>query len=81
MPDATVADLVDRHGIVSATGDKGTLLFFNPNTVHGSTSNISPYPRRMLLLTYNAINNLPTRKSSRPDFVAGQDFEALKTVS
>ena len=81
VPDAIVPDLVDKHGIVSATGGKGTLLFFNPNTVHGSAGNISPYPRRMLLLTYNSVNNLPTRKNSRPEFVAGQNFEALRPSS
>ncbi len=49
--------LVDRCGIVAPTGPAGSVLFFDCNTMHGSSSNISPYPRTNVFFVYNSVEN------------------------
>lgn len=49
--------LVDRGGIVAPTGPAGSALFFDCNTMHGSSSNISPYPRTNVFFVYNSVEN------------------------
>ncbi|MEP7115663.1 MAG: phytanoyl-CoA dioxygenase family protein, partial [Ilumatobacteraceae bacterium] len=50
----TVTELVRAGGIVAPTGPPGSTIFMHVNTLHGSTANLSPWPRRMITLTYNA---------------------------
>ena len=47
----TVTALVARNGIVAPTGKPGGLLMFHANLVHGSSGNITPFPRRIDYLT------------------------------
>ena len=49
--------LADRGGIVAPVGPAGSAVFFDCNTMHGSNSNISPYPRRNVFLVYNSVAN------------------------
>ena len=49
--------LVDRGGIVAPTGPAGSALFFDCNAMHGSSSNISPYPRTNVFFVYNSVEN------------------------
>ena len=60
----TVTELVENGGIVAPTGKAGGLLLFHGNLVHGSAGNITPYPRKIVYLTLNAVSNYirkPTR--------------------
>jgi alanine racemase len=69
----TVTELVGRGGIVAPTGPAGSVLFMNVNTLHGSTANLSPWPRRMITLTYNAMSNKATSRSTRPSHIVYDD--------
>jgi ectoine hydroxylase len=58
VPDPNIiADLVNEHGIVAPKGKPGSVTFFECNTIHGSNSNISPYPRTNVFLVYNHVEN------------------------
>jgi ectoine hydroxylase len=73
LDDKTVTDLVQRNGIVAPTGKPGGLVMFHANLVHGSSGNITPYPRRIVYLTLSAVSNA-IRKPTRPEFIAHRDF-------
>jgi len=76
LDEATVTRLVDAGGIVAATGKPGGMLMFHGNLVHGSAGNITPYPRKIVYLTLNAVSNY-IRTPTRPDFIAHRDFAPI----
>lgn len=52
-----LTELVDRYGIVAPTGKAGSVTFFDCNLMHGSNSNITPYPRSNVFFVYNSVHN------------------------
>jgi hypothetical protein len=71
-----------RYGLFAPKGPAGSVVFFDPNVIHGSPSNISPSDRRMLIVTYNAVNNAPgASPRSRPDFLVGRTTTPLVSVA
>ena len=68
--------LCDRGGIQSMKGPAGSVVFFDCNTMHGSNSNISPYPRANLFMVYNSVENrLGDPRGGlepRPEFIAAR---------
>jgi ectoine hydroxylase len=76
----TVTRLVDEGGIVAPTGKPGAVLMFHGNLVHGSCGNITPYPRKIVYLTLNAVSNY-IRKPTRPEWIAHRDFTPIEPVS
>jgi ectoine hydroxylase len=79
IPKETVARLIRSRGIVAPKGMPGSVLFFHPNVVHASPSNISPFDRIMALITYNSVNNRPVGAATRrPDFLCGREFSAVR---
>ncbi len=79
LDEATVTMLVAAGGIVTPIGKPGCLLMFHGNLVHGSAGNITPYPRKIVYLTLNAVSNY-IRKPTRPEFIAHRDFAPIETV-
>jgi len=81
--------LVDQGGLEAPKGPAGSVLFFDCNTLHGSASNISPFPRANVFLVYNALCNAvgkPHRAAEpRPELVATRErivpLEILRTDS
>jgi ectoine hydroxylase-related dioxygenase (phytanoyl-CoA dioxygenase family) len=74
-----ISKLVSKTGIASTKGLAGTILFFHPNIAHASLPNISPFERKLLIVTYNDINNIPlTKGNKRPDFLVNPNSEAEK---
>ncbi|HEX6292372.1 MAG TPA: phytanoyl-CoA dioxygenase family protein [Herpetosiphonaceae bacterium] len=75
---ATVAKLASRHGIVAPKGPRGSVLFFDSNIAHGSSQNMSPFDRTIVIVSYNSVANalLPVERP-RPDFLASRDFRPL----
>ena len=69
----TVTDQVSRGGIIAPTGPAGSAIFMHVNTLHGSTANLSPWPRRMITLTYNAMSNKATSPSTRSKHIVYDD--------
>jgi len=78
----TVTELAKQYGMVNTKGPRGTVVWFHGNLVHASPENISPFPRRLAILTYNAVSNRPTRfkETPRPDFLFGRDMDALEAI-
>jgi ectoine hydroxylase len=80
LDNATVELLVNEGGIVAPTGKPGAVLMFHGNLVHGSSGNITPYSRKIVYLTLNAVSNY-IRKPTRPEWIAHQNFEPIKPVA
>jgi L-proline 4-hydroxylase len=76
----TVTRLVDEGGIVTPIGKPGGVLMFHGNLVHGSAGNITPYPRKIVYLTLNAVSNY-IRKPTRPEWIAHRDFTPIEPVA
>lgn len=82
---ASVRLLADKGGIVSIKGRAGSVVFFDCNTIHGSNSNISPYPRSNLFIVYNSVENqLQAPRGGlapRPEFIATrEDFTPVEPI-
>ncbi len=78
--DLSVVDrLANDRGIVAPKGRPGSVIFAHTNFVHGSGPNLSPWPRTLASVTYNAIDNKHGR-SRRPDWVVRRDFTPLEPI-
>lgn len=81
IDNATLRELTDRWGLVAPKGKAGSVLAFHSKLVHGSAPNISPYPRRVAIVTYCRTDNFPPPPgSNRPDFLCSRDHEPLKAL-
>jgi ectoine hydroxylase len=80
VPDeASLAALVDAgDGVVVVTGEPGSAVLFDCNAMHGSSNNITPYPRTNLFVVYNSVANALEEPfaapAPRPEFIASRDF-------
>jgi len=77
VPDEdNLAQLAADHGIVAPTGDAGTVVIFDCNTMHGSNGNITPFPRANAFIVYNAVSNRLVAPygpaTPRPEFIAAR---------
>ncbi|MFF1561642.1 phytanoyl-CoA dioxygenase family protein [Streptomyces sp. NPDC058279] len=82
LTQADMTGLVDRHGLISAKGTAGTVVLFDPEIVHGSAPNMAPFRRRLLIVTYNAVDNTPQPLGEpRPEYVVGRDTAPLEMTS
>ncbi len=65
-----------RFGISQFTGPAGTALWFDCNIMHGSGSNITPFPRSNVFLVFNSVDNALTEPFAaarpRPEFLAAR---------
>jgi ectoine hydroxylase-related dioxygenase (phytanoyl-CoA dioxygenase family) len=69
-----VAAMIDKYGIVSPKGPRGSILFIDGNIIHGSPSNISPYDRTVVIVTFNSVENTPLDVSNpRPEFLSNRN--------
>ncbi len=69
----TVTRLVSDGGLVAAKGPPGTALIFGDCMVHGSPSNMSPWPRRIFSLIVNPVSNALTNET-RPEHQHHRDL-------
>jgi ectoine hydroxylase len=77
-----VAELVKRNGIIAPKGPAGSVLFFDANVFHGSSSNMSPFNRAMAIVTYNSTSNVPSRReNARPEFLVATDHSPLQPLA
>ena len=78
--DLSVVDrLAKDRGIVAPKGRPGSVIFAHTNFVHGSGPNLSPWPRTLASVTFNAIDNKHGH-SRRPDWVVCNDFTPLEPI-
>lgn len=84
--DDNLADMASRHGIDAPTGEPGTVVIFDCNTMHGSNSNITPFPRANAFFVFNALSNRLQQPfgpaTPRPEFIAArQEIVPIRPVS
>jgi len=77
VPDPeSLTELVNEHGIDTPVGKAGSIVLFDCNIMHGSSSNISPMPRSNVFLVYNSVENRLEQPYSgqkpRPEFIAAR---------
>ena len=77
--------LVGKGGLAAAHGGPGTLILHEGNTMHGSSDNLSPFPRTNLFFVYNSVENLPAEQpfaasEFRPEFLGSRDFMPLEAI-
>ncbi len=76
--DAALTRLIGEHGIATIIGGPGSMVMFDSNCMHGSNSNISPYPRTNIFIVFNSVENTCGAPFSaprpRPDFLGARDF-------
>lgn len=69
--------LVQQSGIEQPAGKAGSVVFFDCNTMHGSNSNITPYPRSNAFFVFNSVENKLVEpfaaKTPRPGYIAARD--------
>jgi ectoine hydroxylase len=70
-----IKEQVSAGGLEVPTGPAGSIIFMNANTLHGSTANLSPWSRRMITLTYNAMSNKSTSPSVRSRDIVYDDTD------
>lgn len=62
------------NGISVPTGKAGSVTIFESNTMHGSSNNMTPYPRNNLFMVYNSVENQLVKPFSggeeRPEHIA-----------
>src|SRR5262249_6453220 len=82
LPHDLVRQLVQRHRLVSTKAPAGSVLCFDPNLVHASSNNVSPFSRVVVLITYNSVSNAPRNvRNPRPEFLCSRDSTPLVPLS
>lgn len=75
---ASLATLADKHGIEQFSGPAGSATLFDCNCMHGSNSNITPFPRSNVFVVFNSVENALedpyAAPAPRPPFIASRDF-------
>lgn len=82
VPDRrSLTRLVAQGGIEAPKGPAGSVIIFECNLMHGSNSNISPWPRSNIFLVYNSIENTLQAPfcgcKPRPDYIATRQVTGL----
>jgi ectoine hydroxylase len=65
-------DLLAEYPKSQFLGKPGAITAFHPCIVHSSSNNYSDDRRSILFVTYNSVDNAPT-KSTRPHFLVDPD--------
>lgn len=69
--------LAAQSSIEQPAGKAGSIVFFDCNIMHGSNSNITPFPRSNAFFVFNSVENKLGRpfgaKEPRPDYIATRD--------
>jgi ectoine hydroxylase len=83
-PDSLTA-LANRNGIALLTGPAGAATFFDCNCMHGSSNNITPYPRSNIFIVFNSVHNALVEPfaapAPRPSYIAAREVAPLDGFS
>jgi ectoine hydroxylase len=77
VPSVTMDCLYREHGVVTVEGEPGDAMFFHAALVHGSSHNISPHSRMIILSQLNTVGNEPidVRSNARAFNLRRAEFE------
>jgi ectoine hydroxylase len=59
VPPASMDALYRKNGLLTVEGEPGDVMFFHAALVHGSSHNISPHSRMIILSQLNTVGNEP----------------------
>lgn len=79
LPAAMVKHYAAQYGIIAPKGPPGTCVIFDSCLAHASSPNLTPWPRNLIYLSYNRIDNA-IQKPTRPTHFANQEFAALSPL-
>ncbi|WP_406276123.1 ectoine hydroxylase [Nocardia sp. NBC_00881] len=76
-----ITSLAKQYGISQFTGRAGSALLFDSNLMHGSSNNITPFPRANIFLVFNSVENTLVEPfaapAPRPAYIGSRDFTPL----
>jgi ectoine hydroxylase len=83
LPDAhSLAVLTEKHRIEQFDGPIGSATIFDCNCMHGSSDNITPFPRINVFMVFNSVDNALVEPfaapSPRPTFLGARDFTPVR---
>ncbi|MCE2711290.1 MAG: phytanoyl-CoA dioxygenase family protein [Cryomorphaceae bacterium] len=67
-----------KFGVFKTIAQKGSVLLFDPNLIHGSDRSVLDFSRKILILTFNKCMNRPSEISQRPNYLCNSDNTPLK---
>jgi ectoine hydroxylase len=77
----SLTTLADRHGIAMIVGKAGSATLFDSNCMHGSGSNITPYPRSNIFIVFNSVENALQEPfaapAPRPSYIAAREITPI----
>ena len=76
LSNEVIAKLINANGIFSPKGGPGSMTLFHCCTAHASGTNVSPYHRRLIYVSYNLVENAIT-KPTRAEHFAAREFTPL----
>ena len=76
--DEEIENYKQNHEEYLVVGKKGSVLFFNPDIIHGSEASRLDGSRKLLILTFNKCSNKPSKTSERPDFLCSKIVEPIE---
>lgn len=74
-----IRDLAEKTSIEDLSGPAGSVAFIHPTLMHGSAPNLTPWPRSIYYINYNAVSNR-TEANQRPWFMNNTDNTPLDVV-
>lgn len=79
-----IAQLHEEHGLHVATGEPGTVIFFDSNTLHASNGNVTKDRRANVFAVYNSVENTVEdpfeAPMARPAFLSNRDFTPIEIM-
>ncbi|WP_346776443.1 ectoine hydroxylase [Streptomyces sp. HNM0574] len=80
--DAAVARFAGEQGIRLCTGAAGSAVMFDSNCMHGSSDNITPFPRCNAFIVFNSVHNTTVEPfaapARRPEYLGSRDFTPVR---
>lgn len=78
VPPAALKERLTEGVMEPITGEPGDVVFFECELLHASGHNLSPLPRNVFIVAYNAIDNKPRSVANpRPDWVVSRCFDVV----
>lgn len=83
--DQQLTQLVTQGGIKLVKCKPGSVIVFDCNTMHGSSSNITPFPRSNIFFVYNAMTNKVqqpfSNQTPRPEYICTrEDIKKIEAI-
>ncbi|MFD4504711.1 ectoine hydroxylase [Streptomyces sp. NPDC058457] len=80
--DKALTEMAAEYGIRLFTGRAGSATWFDCNCMHGSTENITPFPRSNVFIVFNSVENTTVEPFAapvrRPEFIGARDFTPVR---